>query len=101
MAAVVTAATALVLTMKVAVVAPAATVTLEGALAAPLSLKIATCAPPAGAGPVSVTVLVEDCAPPMTLVGFSVREETVGRGRGVAVSVAVWITPPNDAEMVT
>ncbi len=72
----VTAATALVLTVKVAPVAPAETVTLEGTWAAPaLLLESSTCAPPAGAGPLSVTVPVEDCVPPVTLVGFSEIEE--------------------------
>jgi hypothetical protein len=70
------AVTALVLTVKVALVAPAATVTLEGTLAAAvLLLESVTCAPPAGAGPLNVTVPVEDCVPPITLVGLSVNEE--------------------------
>jgi hypothetical protein len=77
-----------VLTLKVALVAPAGTITLEGTLAAPLLLESATCAPPAGAGPLSVTVPVED-VPPITLVGFRVSEETVGRGGGVRVRVMV------------
>jgi hypothetical protein len=77
-----------VFTVKVALVAPAGTVTLEGTLAAPLLLESATCAPPAGAGPLNVTVPVED-VPPITLVGLSVSEETVGRGGGVTVSVIV------------
>jgi hypothetical protein len=89
MVTVVEAATALVLTGKVALVPPAGTVTLAGTLAAPLLLESATWAPLEGAGPLSVTVPVEDCAPPTTLVGFSVREETVGRGGGVKVSVVV------------
>ena len=90
------AATALVLTVKVALVAPAGTATLEGTLAAPLLLESATCAPPAGAGPLSVTVPVEDCTPPITLVGFSVSEERVGAGgsAGVTVSEADLLTPP-------
>jgi len=89
-----------VFTVKVALVAPAGTVTLEGTLAAPLSLESATCAPPAGAGPLSITVPVEDCKPPTTLVGFRVREETVGRGGGVTVSVAaLLVTLPT--ELVT
>jgi hypothetical protein len=75
-----------VLTLKVALVAPAGTITLEGTLAAPLSLESATCAPPAGAGPLSVTVPVED-DPPITLDGLSVSEETVGRGGGATVRV--------------
>jgi len=37
-----------------------------------------TAAPPVGAGPLSVTVTVEDCAPPVTVVGFSVSVESVG-----------------------
>src|SRR5258707_13631846 len=92
--------TALVVTVNIALLAPAGTVTLEGTLAAPLSLESATCAPPAGAGPLSVTVPVEDCKPPTTLVGFRVREETVGRGGGVTGSVAaLLLTLPT--ELVT
>lgn len=49
-----------VLTVKLALVAPAGTVTLDGTVAAPLLLERKTCAPPAGAGPVRVTVAVED-----------------------------------------
>ena len=70
----VTAATTLVLTVKVAPVAPAETVTLAGTLAAALLLESATCAPPAGAAPLKVTVPVEEF-PPVTLVGFSEIEE--------------------------
>jgi hypothetical protein len=85
-----------VLTVNVALVAPAGTVTLEGTLAAPLLLERAICAPPAGAGPLKVTVPVEDCAPPITLVGFRVSEETVGSAAaaGVTVRVADWLAPP-------
>jgi hypothetical protein len=79
-----------VFTVKVTLLLPAGTVTLEGTLADALLLESITCAPPAGAGPVSVTVPVEDCAPPMTLVGFNVSEETVG---GVTVSKADGVTP--------
>jgi hypothetical protein len=85
-----------VLTVKLALVAPAGTVTVLGALAAPgLLLEIATTAPPAGAGPLSVTVPVEFC-PPNTLVGFNVNEASVGAGggAGATVSVAVRLTPP-------
>src|SRR5258708_32317669 len=67
-------ATTEVLTANVALVAPAGTVTLEGTLAAPLLLASATCAPPAGAGPLNITVPVEEF-PPVTLVGFSESEE--------------------------
>ena len=81
-------------TVKVALLLPAGTVTLEETLAAPLLLESITCAPPAGAGPLSVTVPVDDCTPPTTLVGFNVSEETVGRGGGITVSEADAFTPP-------
>jgi len=65
----------LVLTVRDALVAPAATVTLEGtAAAAVLLLESVTVAPPAGAAPLNVTVPVEEF-PPVTLLGFSVSEE--------------------------
>ena len=85
-----------VLTAKVALVAPAGTVTLEGTLAAPLLLESMTCAPPVGAGAPSVTMPVEVCRPPITLVGFSVSEEREGAGgeAGVTVSEADLLTPP-------
>ena len=93
-----------VLTVKFALVAPAGTVTLKGTLAAPLLLESMICAPPEGAGPLSVTVPVEDCKPPITLEGFSLSEERVGSGGGgtaVTVSEADLLTPPKDAEIVT
>ena len=83
-----------VFTVKVALLLPAGTVTLEETLAAPLLLESITCAPPAGAGPLSVTVPVDDCTPPTTLVGFNVSEETVGRGGGITVSEADVLVPP-------
>src|SRR2546426_7139343 len=94
---VVDAATALVLTANVALVAPAATVTLEGTVAAAvLLLESATVAPPAGAAPLNVTVPVEDCVPPITLVGLSVSDESVagGGGAGATAIEAVRVTPP-------
>jgi len=97
MVTVVDAVTALVVTVNVALVAPAATVTLTGVLAtAVLLLESATVAPPAGAAPLNVTVPVEDCNPPTTLVGFSVNDERVGDGgaAGVTVSEADFVTPP-------
>src|SRR5260370_32876576 len=94
-----------VFTRKVALVAPAETVTLEGTLAAPLLLESRTCAPPAGAGPLSVTVPVEDCVPPTTLVGFRSSEATVGRGGGGGVtvrgSVLVLVKAPEVPMMVS
>jgi hypothetical protein len=82
-------ATALVLTVKVALVVPAGTVTLDGTLAAPLLLESISCAPPAGAGLLSVTVPVDDCAP-VTVEGFKVSEVTAG---GVTVSEADLLEP--------
>src|SRR5712671_5812813 len=95
-------ATALVLTTNVALVAPAAIVTLGGTLAAPLLLESVTCAPPVGAGPLNVTVPVEEF-PPATLVGFSESEERVGGGGGAAVTVseADLLAPLNVAEIET
>ena len=84
------AVTACVLTVKLALLAPAGMVTLAGALAALLLLESATCAPPDGAAALSVTVPVDDCAPPLTLVGFSISEET---GGGLTVSEADGVTP--------
>jgi hypothetical protein len=85
-----------VLTVKDALVAPTGTVTLGGTLAAaPLLLERNTCAPPAGAGPVRVTVPVEYSRPPTTLDGLSVSEDSVGGGggAGVTVSEADLVTP--------
>jgi hypothetical protein len=86
-----------VLTVKLALVAPAGTVTLDGTEARPgLLLDRTTTAPPAGAGPLRVTVPVDDPRPPTTVAGFSVKEERVtgGTGGGVTVSDAVLLAPP-------
>ena len=82
-----------VLTGNVALVVPAATRTLAGTLAAKLLLDSATLAPPVGAGPLSLTVPVDDCNPPTTLVGLNVREVSVGSGTGFTVSAAVFVVP--------
>ena len=66
-----------VVTVNIAVVVPAGTVTLAGTVAtAVLLLARVRTAPPLGAGPLSVT-LPEEADPPLTLVGFSVSEESV------------------------
>ena len=63
--------TAVVLTVKLALVAPAATVTLAGTpAAAVLLLESVTSAPPGGAAAVKVAVPVE-ALPPTTVVGFT------------------------------
>ena len=81
--------TLLVVTVKVALVAPAATVTLAGTVAtAVLLLDSVTTAPPLGAAPLRVTVPCEEL-PPVTLVGFSVSEDRVTAGETVSVAVLV------------
>ena len=89
------AVTARVVVVKVALVAPAETVTLAGTVAAAmLPLERETRTPPFGAGALSATVPVEGI-PPLTLVGFSASEVSVGPGgdNGVTVSGAVRVTP--------
>ena len=85
-----------VLTVKLALLAPAGINTLPGTLAAPLLLERLTCTPPAGAGALKNTVPLEDCKPPMTLVGLSVNEVSVGTGRGAGFTEreADRIAPP-------
>ena len=83
-----------VLTGKLAPVAPAGMVTLDGTLDAELLLERATLAPPAGAALLSLTVPVDDCNPPTTLVGLKVKEANTGRGTGLTVSEAVFVVPP-------
>src|SRR2546425_7803514 len=84
MVAEVDAVTDTVVTVNVALVAPAGTVTLPtgGTLAAAgLLLERVTTAPPAGAAPLRVTVATEEL-PPTTLVGLSTKPETVRGGGG-------------------
>ena len=97
--AVVEAVTALVVTVKVALVAPAATLTLAGTLAAAALLESETTAPPVGAALANVTVPVEE-APAVTLVGLSESVERVAAGGGVTVNTAVRVTPSKTAEIV-
>lgn len=87
------AVTEAVVTVNVAVVAPAATVTLAGTAAiAVLALLNVTTAPPLGAALLNVTVPCEEL-PPVTVVGFSVTEERLAGGGGcVTVSVALLVT---------
>jgi hypothetical protein len=87
--AVVSDATAVVVTANVAVVAPAATVTLAGTVADALLLERVTTAPPVGAAALSVTVPVE-LAPPTRLVGARATDVTVNAG-GFMLSEAVWL----------
>jgi hypothetical protein len=88
------AVTALVAIPKVALVAPCATDTPAGTVAAVLLLDRDTAKPPAGAGDVSVTVPCDE-APPVTLVGFTdTVERAAGAAGGVTISVALRVAPP-------
>lgn len=86
--------TATVVAVNVAVVAPAATVTLPGTVAAAvLLLDSETTAPPAGAPLDNVTVPC-DVAPPVTLAGFMLTLcRLAAGGTGVTVNVVVRVTP--------
>ena len=80
------AVTAKVVTVNVALVAPAGMVTLAGTVATTvLLLARVTTAPPVSAGPLSMTLPVEG-DPPLTLVGFSVSMVRVGGGVTVRVA---------------
>ena len=98
----VAAVTAVVVTPKVALVAPAATVTLAGTPATiVLLLDNVTMAPPVGAAVVKVTVPVLG-APPTTFVGLTVTEDRVGAaGAGLTVSTAVRETAPKAPVIVS
>lgn len=77
-----------VLTVKLALVVPACTVTLDGTVATDvLLLESVTAAPAEGAAAVRVTVPVE-LFPPLTVVGLRVSEESVTVAAGVMVSEA-------------
>ena len=85
-------ATELVVTEKVADVAPAATVTLAGTCAAVVLLLVrVTVAPPVGAAALNVSVPVEE-VPPVTVAGLTATDDkvTVEAG-GVTVNVAVFV----------
>jgi hypothetical protein len=66
-----------VATVKLALVCPAATVTLAGTVAAALLRDSVTIVPPLGAAAVSLTVPVE-LVPPVTVLGLRVRAEGAG-----------------------
>jgi len=87
--------TGVVATAAVPVVAPAASVIVAGTVAEALSEDIATDKPPAGAGPLIVTVAVLP-TPPRTEVGLSATVVTEG---GLIVRVALADPAPCDAVM--
>jgi hypothetical protein len=83
--------TAIVVVVNVTEDAPAGTVTVGGTDAtAGLPLVSVTTAPPAGAAPFSLTVLLVVDPPPTTSAGDSVRDVSCAAS---TVNVAVWVTP--------
>jgi len=88
--------TAVVLTVKVAELELAGTVTDAGRVALPLPEESDTVAPPGPAAPFKVTVPVEE-VPPVTEVGDRLTPLSVAE---VIVSVAVSVVLPNVAEIV-
>lgn len=92
--------TVLVVIGKVAINAPAATVTFAGTVAAELLLVRATVHPPVGAAAVRRTVPCE-AVPPVTVVGLTDTVESDVNGiAGVRVSAALAVAPPYVAVMV-
>src|SRR3954453_2813145 len=94
----VTVVTGCVVMAKLAVVAPAATVTDAGTAPAALLLARVTTAPPAGATVASVTVPVLPI-PPRTAVGFSVN--VFSAAGGLTIRVDVLVDPLKVAEIIT
>jgi hypothetical protein len=86
--------------VKRALVAPAGMVMLLGTLARLELLRNCTTTPPAGAGPLRVTVPVA-VLPPQTEVGLIVSDWSVTLGAGLTVRVAVRETLPAEAVIVT
>jgi hypothetical protein len=74
--------------VKVALLLPDATVTDAGTVAAGSLLLSAITAPPVGAGPSRVAVPVE-LLPPVTLVGFKLKELRATAGKIVNIAVRV------------
>jgi hypothetical protein len=97
----VVAVTVFVVTVKLALVAPAGTVTVAGTVAAVLLLASVTTSPPEEAGEVRVTVPVEEL-PPVTLEGFRLPLDTVAAAAaGFTAKVADRVTTPAIAEIAT
>src|SRR5690349_10292214 len=91
-----------VVTVKVSLLLPAATVTERGTVAAALLLESETDTPPVGAGPLKVMVPVAE-APPVTLAGETATDESetpTFEVRGIvmvepaAMATLSWICPP-------
>ena len=74
-------------------VAPAATVTEEGGVAAGLLLESVTVAPPDGAGPLIETVFAVVEPPPTTEVGDKFSDEMPATGPVMTLRFEVTLTP--------
>jgi hypothetical protein len=80
--------TAIPVTLNVPLVDPAAIVNVAGTVATAVALLVrAIDIPPAGAGPLSVTVAVDD-APPSIVVGLRLTDERSGTTVSVCEDVA-------------
>jgi len=86
----VTAATLVVVMLNFADVAPAATVTVAGTVAAAFELVNVTTAPLDGAAPFRYTVFAEEGKPPTNAAGDTLTDDTA---IGLTVSVPVFVTP--------
>ena len=86
--------TVLVVTVKLALLDPEATVTLAGTVVALELSESDTTAPPLGAGALKVTVPVEEF-PPATLVGLTVTAERAGAGAASFTVIAENSNPPS------
>jgi hypothetical protein len=89
-----------VVTVKVRLVDPAATVTLEGTVTVLELSDSATTAPPEGATALSRTVPVEEL-PPVTVVGLRDTELSATVDVRVTLNDANWVVLPRDAESCT
>ena len=90
-----------VVMLKVALVAPDATVTLAGTVATALLLRSDTTAPPIGAALVRVTVPC-DAVPPTTVVGLTESADNATAVGGAAtVNTALRAAPPDAPLIVT
>jgi hypothetical protein len=96
----VVAATAVVVTLKLAVEDPAGMVTLAGTKAGEPLVQRSTVTPPAGAGTVRATVPVVDSLP-TTAAGFTETEERPTVTTGMTVRTADLLTVLQAAEMLT
>jgi hypothetical protein len=94
----VVAATFVVVIVNFIEVAPAGTTTVAGTAADGSELLKATTMPAGGAGAFRYTALADDGTPPTNAVGYNSRDASA---TGLSVRIAVFLTPPYAAEIVT